>query len=167
MDKFNIDEEVGHYFDDSSITHGATPRIVILMGGPCSGKTTFRKQQYSTGFVLVDAAEIFLSLSRGKFFPFPDALEGPMQMIGDLIARRAVSEKRHIVTELIGADSNPMNALISAMEAIGYRVEVQVLTCDMDEAVRRNLNRGADNVSCYYAEPYQRRWLYEAATGYS
>ena len=162
---FDINDEVGRYFDDSSIPQGAVPRLVILMGGPASGKTTFRKERYSTGYVLVDAAEIFLSLSRGEFFPFPEAFEQPMDTIGKLVARRAVTEKRHMVTEFIGADYAPISALIGAMQAIGYRVEVQALTCDMEEAQRRNLSRGEDNISCYYAEPYQHRWLYDAATG--
>jgi hypothetical protein len=161
---FNINEEVGRYFDDSSIHQGTAPRLVILMGGPASGKTTFRKERYSTGYVVVDAAEIFLSLSRGDFFPFPEAFEQPMDTIGELVARRAVTEKRHMVTEFIGADYAPISALIDAMQAIGYHVEVQALTCDMEEAQRRNLSRGEDNISCYYAEPYQRRWLYNAAT---
>lgn len=45
------------------------------MGGVAAGKTTFRKHRFSTGYVLVDAAEIFLNLSRGEYFPFPGHLE--------------------------------------------------------------------------------------------
>lgn len=132
-----------------------------------SGKTSIRKQQFSTGYVLVDAAEIFLNLSRGEFVPFPDAFEQPMDTIGGFVARRAVSERRHIVTELIGADYEPTKELIEAMRTIGYSVAVQAITCDVDEAWRRNLARGNDNISCYYAEPYQRRWLLEAASAES
>jgi hypothetical protein len=133
------------------------------LGGPAGGKTTIRKQKYSTGYVLVDSAEIFLSLSRGYFFPFPDAFEEPMQMIGSLVADRAVSERRHIVTEIIGSDFEPTKALIDAMRAIGYQVDIQAITCDIEEAQRRNLSRGDDCISAYFAEPYQRAWLQEAA----
>lgn len=159
----NVGDKTDRYFDDSSISHGEPPHIVILMGGPASGKTTIRTQGYSTGYVLVDAAEIFLNLSRGEFFPFPAAFEEPMQIIGRFVARRAISERRHIVTELIGADIDPTTALIEAMLAIGYRMDIQPITCDIEEAQRRNLSRGGDNISCYYAEPYQRGWLHEAA----
>lgn len=158
-----IDAEVDRHFDASSLSHGEQPRIVILMGGPATGKTTIRRAQFSSGFVLVDAAEIFIQLSRGQYYDFPDGLELPMDAIGGSVADRAISERRHIVTELIGADFEAMKVLIESMRAIGYRVEVNAITCDLEEALRRNLARGEDNVSCYYAEPYQRRWLLDAA----
>lgn len=53
--------------------------------------------------------------------------------------------------------------LIEAMRVMGYLVSIQGITCDIEEAQRRNLERGDDNISCYYAERYQRRWLLEAA----
>src|SRR5437899_503582 len=99
--QFDIASEVDRYFDDSSLRRGVEPRIVILTGGTGAGKTTIRKERFSTGYVLVDAAEIFLSLGRGKYFAFPDGLEQPMEIIGRLVARRAIFERRHIVTELI------------------------------------------------------------------
>ena len=162
---FQIDvrAEVDRYFDESSLPRGKEPRIVVLMGGVAAGKTTVRKQRFATGYVLVDAAEIFLALSRGEFFPFPDAFEQPMHIIGSRVARRAIAERRHIVTELIGADLEPTKDLIDAVLAIGYLVSVEAINCDIEEAQRRNLARGDDNISCYYAEPYQRRWLLEAA----
>ena len=144
---FSIDvgAEVERFFDDSSIPHEQQPRIVILMGGVAGGKTTIRKKHYSTGYVLVDAAEIFLSLSRGGYFPFPTAFEEPMDIIGSLVARRAIAERRHVVTEIIGA-------------------KYESITCDVEEAVQRNRNRDDDSISAYYAEPFQRRWLIAAAT---
>ncbi len=160
---FDIGAEIDRYFDDSSVPHREESRLIILMGGPAVGKTTIRKQRYSKGYVLVDAAEIFLSLSRGEFFPFPDAFEQPMDIIGSLVARRAISERRHIITELIGADYELTKELIKAMRAIGYLISVQAVRCTFEEAQRRNLARGDDDISCYYAEPYQRRWLLEAA----
>lgn len=164
---FNIDigSQIDRFFDDSSIPHGEEPKIVILMGGPAGGKTTIRKQRYSTGYVLVDAAEIFLNLSGNEVFPFPEAFEQPMEIIGSLVARRAVSERRNIVTELIGSDYEATKALIEAFRAIGYHTNIQAITCEIEEAQRRNLAREDDCISAYYAEPYQRRWLLEAAQG--
>lgn len=162
--QFDLAEEVDRFFDDSSLSHGEQPRMVILMGGVASGKTTIRKKHFSTGYVLVDAAEIFLGLSRGKHFPFPKAFEEPMEAIGSRIARRAISERRHIVTEVIGAEHEPIEALVNAMHAIGYKIDAQAVTCDVEEAERRNLHRDDDSISAYYAEPYQRRWLITAAT---
>lgn len=162
---FDVATEIDRYFDASSVPHGEEPQIIILMGGPACGKTTIRKQRYSTGYVLVDAAEIFLSLSRGEFFPFPEAFEEPMNIIGSLVARRAIAERRHIVTELIGSDYEATKALIDAFLTIGYRPDIQAITCDLAEATRRNASREDDCISSFYAEPYQRRWLLDAAQG--
>lgn len=162
---FDVASEIDRYFDASSFPQGEKPQIIILMGGPAGGKTTIRKQRYSTGYVLVDAAEIFLSLSRGEFFPFPEAFEEPMNIIGSLVARRAIAERRHIVTEIIGSDYEATKALIDAFLTIGYRPDIQAITCDLAEATRRNASRGDDCISACYAEPYQRRWLLQAAQG--
>lgn len=161
--QFNVGSEVDRNFDDSSLSNGGNPRIVILMGGPAAGKTTIRRQQYSTGYVLVDAAEIFLSLCRGEYFDFPGPFEELLDEIGPLVARRAIIERRHIVTELIGHEIGPIKDLADAMRAVGYQVNAQVITCDIDEALRRNANRGDDNISAYYAERFQRAWLHDVA----
>jgi chloramphenicol 3-O-phosphotransferase len=159
----DVGAEVVRHFDDSSLSNGVEPRIVILLGGPAAGKTTIRKQRFSTGYVLVDAADVFLSLSRGEYFDFPGPFAELLNVIGPLIARRAIAERRHIVTELIGSEFEPTKALVEAMRAIGYRVEMQLITCDIEEAQRRNLSRGDDNISAYYTEHYQRTWLHDAA----
>jgi hypothetical protein len=164
--EINVGAEIDRYFDDSSLSNGSTPNLVLIMGGPAGGKTTMRKDRFSSGFVLVDAAEIFLSLSRGEWFPFPGPFEEIMQIIGPLIAKRAISERRHIVTELIGADFEPTKALIDAMLAIGYHLNLQAITCDIEEAQRRNLNRGDDCISAFYAEHFQRAWLHDAAVDF-
>jgi len=161
--QIDVEAEVDRYFDDSSVPRGDGPRIVMLMGGVAVGKTTIRKQRFARGYVLVDAAEIFLSLSRGEVFTFPEAFEQEMNVIGGRVARRAISERRNIVTELIGADYEATKQLIDAMLAVGYLVSVEEISCDIGESARRNLSRGEDNISCYYAEGYQRRWLLDAA----
>ena len=86
-----------------------------------------------------------------------------MEIVGAMIAHRAVAERRHIVTELIGADYEATVHLIEAMRSIGYEISVNGVNCDVEEAQRRNLERGNDNISCYFAEEYQRQWLIEAA----
>ena len=158
----DISAEVDRLFVDSSLPAGGKPVAVIISGGVCAGKTTIRKQKYSTGYVLIDAADIFLSLSRGEYLPFPEALEEPMDLIGRLVARRALSERRNIVTEIIGAEAEQQIQLIAALRSIGYGVQGAVITCDVEEAVRRNESRGDDNISAYYAEPFQSAWIIEA-----
>jgi hypothetical protein len=161
--RIDFDTEVDSFFEDSSLSGDETPRLVIVMGGPASGKTTHRKERYATGYVLVDAAEVFLRLAKGRYLDFPDALEQEMEFVGSRVAARAVTERRHIVTELIGADYAATVELIEAMRAIGYQICVEGINCEVEEAQRRNLARGEDNISCYYAEPFQRRWLLDGA----
>jgi len=160
--RIGIDAEVESYFDSSSESHGGTPDFVIVMGGPAVGKTTFRRQTFSKGYVLVDAADIFVRLSKGLSLDFPEDLKEPMEVAGTMIAGRAVAERRNIVTELIGADYDATVELIEAMRAIGYKISVNGVNCDVEEAQRRNLARGDDNISCYFAEEFQRKWLIAA-----
>lgn len=162
--KIDIEAEVESYFDASSESHGRTPEFAIVMGGPAVGKTTLRKQKFAKGYVLVDAADIFIRLSEGQSLDFPDDLEQPMEVVGTLIASRAVAERRCIVTELIGADYEATVELIEAMRSIGYEISVTGVNCDVEEAQRRNLARGDDNISCYFAEEFQRKWLIQAAS---
>lgn len=161
--EFDLFAEVDRYFEKSSLPVEKQPQLVIIMGAIAVGKTTFRKQHFSTGYVLVDAGDIFLSLSRAEDFDFPGPFEEMLDMIGRLVVSKAIDERRHIVTELIGTDLGPTKQFMEAMRAIGYSISAQVITCDVEEALRRNAARGDDDISCYYAEPYQRRWLLDAA----
>lgn len=158
----NLKNEVDCLFDDSSIPLNRAPTAAILMGGVATGKTTLRLRDYSRGYVLIDAAEIFHRLSRGDaMLNFPDDLLEPLEHVGSRVAQRAIAEGRNIVTEIVGADFDPVNELLQALEATGYRVEVVALTCELEEAIRRNECRG-DNVSAYFAEPFQRAWIVAA-----
>jgi formylglycine-generating enzyme required for sulfatase activity len=160
--EIDIESEVDRLFDDSSLAHGDPPRAVILMGSIATGKTTMRSKEYSRGFVLIDAAEMFHHMSRDNvFLDFPDAFLEPLATIGPIIARRAVAERRHIVTEIVGADYTLVDNLLSALQSAGYTVEVVDVMCDLEEALRRNENRG-DNVSAYHAEQFQRQWIIDA-----
>ena len=159
---YDLRFEVDRHFDESSIAANAQSVAVILMGGVATGKTTMRKQRFATGYVLVDAVDIFLSLSQGAVLPFPNGLEEQMNTAGAAIAKRALSEQRNIVTEIIGAEFEPTTLLIEALKALGYKVEVVAVTCDLEESMRRNMCRDDDAISAYYAEPYQRGWILDA-----
>ena len=113
--------------------------------------------------MVVDAAEIFLSLSRGGDYPFPKTFLEPMELIGATVAKRAVFQLRNIVVELIGTQFEPVKELLDAMYALGYEIDVQLITCDLPEAIKRNANRGRDCISAHYAEQFQRAWLVAAA----
>jgi hypothetical protein len=137
--------------------------LVLIVGPVAAGKTTLRKETFKTGFVVVDAVEVFLQMSRGEYHAFPDAFLEPMDVFGRLVASRAIHERRNIVTELIGADLDELKGLIDTMTGVGYKVDVQFVHCDLETAVRRNLDRGDDAISAYYAGPFNVTWLMEAA----
>lgn len=158
----NIKKEIGRFFDDSSRTATEAPQLVLILGGICTGKTWLRKQRYARGYVVIDAADIFLSLSGNASYDFPSVLEEPMELIGRLVARQALHERRNIVTEMTGDQFEETSTVIDAMTSLGYKVEVIGLTCDLEEAQRRNMNRGDDNISAYYTQSYHQRWILEA-----
>lgn len=158
----DLNTEVDRLFDDSSVVGSGNPKAVVLMGGVAAGKTYLRTRNYSRGYVLIDAAEIFHHLSRGDgTLDFPDALKEPLELIGPLVTKRALSERRNIVTEIIGAELGHTKELIDSLNALQYKVEVVEVTCDLQESLRRNANRG-DNISAYYAESFQRHWIINA-----
>lgn len=160
--KEKIDEELLRIVSQAEPASQSKPVAVVVMGGVAAGKTTLRKKNYGTGYVLIDAADIFLSLSPEQGLDFPDALLGPMEKIGSAAALKALSENRSVVTEIIGADQHKTTELIDALRSIGYEVKVVGVTCDVDEAFTRNMSRGPDNISAYYAESFQINWIVSA-----
>lgn len=141
---------------------GGRPSAVILMGGVAAGKTTIRKRDYSHGYVLIDSADVFLRLCQGRNLDFPGELQIPMEYIGGLVAFKALNEKRPVVTEIIGDNKEATIALIEALKSVNYDVKVVAVTCEVDEAMRRNALRGDDNISAYYAGQFQTQWITHA-----
>jgi hypothetical protein len=99
----DIQAEIARFFEPSSLPTDNPPQAVIIAGGVGAGKTTLRREKYSQGYVILDAAEIFLSLCRGRHLDFPGPLEEPMDLIGYGVARRIFREHRNFVVEIIGA----------------------------------------------------------------
>ena len=161
--QIHVNQEMDPFFDDSSIPLDGEPRLIVIVGAVAVGKTTLRKERFATGFVLVDAVPIFLSLCRGQYLDFPGPLEVPMQVMGALVTGQAIRERRNIVTEFIPDNAEQLKVLMDAMLAIGYRIELVYVDCPFEEAVKRNLNRDEDCISSYYAGKYQYEWLLEAA----
>jgi hypothetical protein len=161
--KVDVAAEVERFFDDTSLAGQGTPRFVLLLGGVSSGKTYTRRRRYARGFVIVDAAEIFISLSRGGYYDFPDGLAGPLETIGSLVALRAVAERRHVVTEMLATDRAQFEGTVHAMAGAGYHAEVVWIECDPIEGARRNAARGDLDISAAHCQGFHARWLLAAA----
>ena len=154
--------ELARFLDYSSLCKEGTSTLVLVMGGVAVGKTRFRRERYSHGYVVLDAGEIFLNLSKGQYFDFPSVLEDQMQRIGSELAYQALSERRHIVCELIG-EQEGTKAMMKAAESMGYKIEVRGLTCDIEVALERNRARSIDNISAHFTQRYHMQWFTEAA----
>jgi hypothetical protein len=157
--QFDPIAEIDRHFDDSSLPTSQSPQAIIIAGGVAAGKTTLRRAQYSTGYAVLDAAEIFLSLCQGQGMDFPGPLEEPMDCIGNGVAQRIFKERRNFVTEIIGADLDRVKELITAIKDAGYETHFAGVTCTPAAAIERNANRSDDNISAYYTEEYHQRWI--------
>lgn len=158
----DIGAEINRYFDEFDDSEIFDPTAVILTGGVAVGKTTIRKEKYSEGYVLIDAAQVFHNLCGDNVgLNFPDDLKEILEFVGNQVTRRALAERRHIVTEIIGADVEPTLSLTSSLIALGYEVQVEHIIGDPMESWERNVTRG-DNISAYYAEPVHRKWIVDA-----
>jgi len=157
-----VDRIIRFFVDQGAIAQSRKPEIVILTGPPANGKTTIRRADYSLGYVIVDPPELFLLFCNGEIIGFPGPYDEPLTTIGFLIANQAIEERRDIVTEIIDVSDE----LIDAMTDAGYHVQLIYVQCDLAESWRRNITRGVNNISSYYAQSYNIKWLTLAAQNY-
>lgn len=140
------------------------PKLVLVMGAVCAGKTTHRTKNYTAGYSSIDAGDIFIELSNGEYFDFPSHLESEMNNIGLKKMKEAIQSRDSIVLELIGSNQESVEDVIELSKKIGYKSSVVQLTCGIEEAKRRNNSRGDDNISAYYCEAYHIDWFKQIAT---
>ena len=148
----------------------------MLFTGPiAAGKTTIRKARFAHGYVLIDAADIFTSLSRDRHYPFPDAFEEPMCEIGQRVAARAIRERRNIITEINAGGTAVLLVEQNAQLALsvahhGYVLETGKVVLDQpaaqllqDENVRKfylGLHEGSEpsTMSTLRQRRTERKW---------
>jgi predicted kinase len=158
--EFNPRAEVDRFFNDSSLSTEAQPTAIILAGAVATGKTTLRNQKYSSGYVLLDAGKIFLNLSHGEDLSFPGPLTDALELVGRQVTRRALSERRNIITEITVADDAPTDELITALAKIDYHVKLIVLTCAAEETARRNADQQpGEGVSAFFPSDFTKLGL--------
>lgn len=166
----SLDDEVDAWFDDSSRSDLAAevpPRFVLVCGTPVSGKTRLRRDKFTQGFVTVDAGDVFRRLEKGEIVDFPGEFEWMLDLIGPMVTERAISERRHIVTEVFGCDPEETTALLNLMKAVGYTTELAFVRGSIEQAELWNRSRDPDNVSSYYTDRFNVRWLTDAARAHA
>lgn len=154
---------VNRFFDESSRPQkGKQPELVLLYGCVCSGKTTYRRTHLASGYVALDAGDVFAEMGCGDADPFPPADPVGMNQIGSAIARRALREQRSLVLELVSNYPEQLDEVLAAIQLRGYLSKVTVFDCTPEEAARRNQGRGADGISAYHAQRFHVTWLLSA-----
>jgi len=162
--KFDVKEEINKFFNEASIPAKGEPEFVLITGGVGAGKTTLRKSSFSKGYVVLDANEIFMNLCKGVNSRFEDFKE-MVEILGSLIADKAVKEKRNIVMEVIGDSFENTESIIDAIISVGYKIKLNSVDCDQAEAYKRHLKAVKDDklyISCYFTQDLHRRWILEA-----
>jgi hypothetical protein len=161
----DLNLEVSQVFDQTSIPRDGKPTAVIITGPVATGKSTYRRRYRTQGYVVVDAAEIFLSLCCNRYFDFPsNVFRDEVDWVGSRIAKKAIAEGRHLVCELNSLSCTPesLGALLKRFQERGYAVQFEYITVEPEEGWRRNVNRSNDSISSVYTDKYHWAWLYAA-----
>ena len=151
---------VNRFFDEPSRPQkGKQPELVLLYGCVCSGKTTYRRTHRASGYVALDAGDVFAEMGYGDADPFPAADPVGMNQIGCAIARRALRKQRSLVLELVSNFPEQLDKVLAAIQLRGYLSKVTVFDCTPEDAARRNQGRGAYAISVYHAQRFHVEWL--------
>lgn len=138
------------------------PKIVILMGGVGSGKTTIRRQKYSKGYVNFDFGEILTVVKRAIGEDDPK-LTSYVSLACDLILRECISEKKNIVIEIIGDSKELIDPVLDGMKKIGYDISLEYIHCDPVEAYKRHLKlveEDKDYLSAHFTQEATLSYFY-------
>ena len=158
MEPIDTDLEIEKAF--TNLTRADVPTFTLILGPVASGKTRYRRANYATGAVVLDAGDLCVSLARG---PIPDELPeyllATMEIVGQAIARRAIRERHNLVVEMIGDQQDATLAVIEHMKTLGYKVDVRAMTVAPDESLRHNEQRGPNNFTAYFTQDFHLRWL--------
>lgn len=94
----NVNEELAHFLRDGS--RSDDPEFVLITGTGVCGKTRMRHAQFAERYVNVDAGDIFRRLEGERILDFPGEHRWAIDIVGSLVAERAIRERRNIVTEV-------------------------------------------------------------------
>lgn len=165
MDTIDRAKIIDKFIGPEKNVSGGSPHFVLVLGPIGAGKTTIRRNNFSVGFVHLDASEIFAQLTEGHYKEFPGDLEGPLVLIGHQIAQKAVNEKRNIICEFIGESEPQVTLLIEALKSAGYLVQVEFVGCDVKVSYERHLKAVAEDetyISSFFTQKYHYEWLLKA-----
>lgn len=141
---------------------GNPPKLVIFMGGVGSGKTTIRKQQFTSDFVHFEFGEIYTAVKKAVGEDNPK-LTSFVNLACDLILRESIETKKNIVTEIIGDNKDVIEKLAEGMKGLGYVVDLRFIHCDPAEAYKRHLKaveEDKDYLSAHFTQEATLSYFY-------
>lgn len=130
------------------------PKLVIFTGGVAAGKSTIRKQKYSSGYVHFDPGDIFAEMRKIMDESDPK-FSASVAVACDLLLREAIEKRKNIATEVIGDKYEPLKAVIDTMLEIGYTIDMQAVTADVAQSYQRHLKAVEDvpgYLSAYFTQ---------------
>jgi hypothetical protein len=139
------------------------PKFVIMMGGVGSGKTTVRRQRYSSGYVNFDYTEIMIAVEKavGKDEP---RLESYVSLANSIILQECIVDKKNIVIEITGDNKEILDPVLDGMKKLGYDISIEFIHCDPVEAYKRHLKaveEDKDYVSAYFTQEATLSFFYQ------
>ncbi len=161
LNGLTLDETLKLWFQYDS--RSAEPEFVLITGTGVCGKTRLRHEQFAKSHANADAGDIFRRLEGDQILDFPGEHREIIDMVGSVITNTAIRQKFNLVTEVHILSRDGYVELIDAMMSVGYKTRVIALECKWEEAQRRNLARGPHNISAYYTDEFNVKWLIEAA----
>ena len=163
---FDLNKEVGYFLTDDSVSNRERPVFVLVTGLIGVGKTTLRKKKYGQGYVQLDAVDICQNFKKTYANEDPDEMDELLSVVGFEIARRSITERRNIITEIIGESLSMAKLMIDAMGSAGYQVNVVSVDCNVVEAYKRHVNAVTNDpsyLSAHYTQALHEYWVVGAA----
>lgn len=126
------------------------PEFVIFMGGIGSGKTTIRQRDFAEGYVHFDYGEIRNAI-KDEFSEDHLGFSTFVNLACTLTFEDALKKKKNMVIEIIGETYEPIESVITKMREVGYKINVQAITCDISEAYERHIRATQDDPNYFSA----------------
>ncbi|MBS1552599.1 MAG: zeta toxin family protein [Bacteroidetes bacterium] len=149
----SLSEIIEEYLGSSSLQQ--TPHALIVTGPMASGKTTTIKEKYISTHVYIDHDDILIKI-RDKFSTYEvEKLEDFTMFCLNQIIDKSVSTKRNIVFESFGNNRERLYSIMNSLNRFGYKAESIIINCDINEGLRRQLDRTQTSEyypTCYYSE---------------
>ena len=114
------------------------PKILLLMGLPGSGKTTYAKELVSDGWVRSSKDDLRSMMDNGKW---SKGNEKRVLRLRDQIIRDAVNSGSNVVVDDTNFEDRHRDHISALAEECGADFEVLFIDTPLEECISRNENR--------------------------